>query len=136
MSFSPGFNVGSTLTFDSSWDMSNPSAALAQLVEVLGMEEVRSLVELYLDYTATELKGLATAPIEKQILKVHALKGSSSQIGAKLFSAQCRSVEMRLRETRALLTSDELTALQDGFSAASDQLRAWLQDPPTDESLQ
>ncbi len=94
------------------------------------MEEVRSLVQLYLDHTAGELNGLAAAPIDKQILKVHALKGSSSQIGAKIFSAQCRGVEMRLRETRGLLTADELAALQEGFATASDQLRAWLQNPP------
>lgn len=113
--------------------MPNPSATLAQLVEVLGMEEVRSLVQLYLDHTAAELQGLGGAPIDKQILKVHAIKGSSSQIGAKLFSAQCRSVEMRLRETRELLTTDELTALQNEFTTASDQLRDWLtQNPPQD----
>ncbi|MBX7120623.1 MAG: Hpt domain-containing protein [Opitutaceae bacterium] len=110
--------------------MPNPSATLAQLVEVLGMEEVRSLVQLYLDHTAAELQGLAAAPIDKQILKVHAIKGSSSQIGAKLFSAQCRSVEMRLRETRAPLTADELTVLQNEFATASDQLRDWLQKTP------
>lgn len=109
--------------------MSSPSAAIKQLVEVLGEDETRSLVELYLEHTQAELQRLPALPLEKQILTVHALKGSSAQVGVKVFGAQCRAVEARLRETREPLATSELASLQDEFTAASGALRAWLQGP-------
>lgn len=109
--------------------MPSPSAAIEQLVEVLGEEEVRALVELYLDHTHAELQRLSSYPLEKQIMTVHALKGSSTQVGARLFGAQCRAVEARLRETRELLTASELASLQNEFATASGTFRAWLQSP-------
>ncbi len=110
--------------------MPHPSAAIEQLVEVLGEEETRSLVELYLDHTHAELQRLASYPLEKQLMTVHALKGSSAQVGARLFGAQCRAMEARLRETRQPLTINELASLQSEFAAASGTFRAWLQSPP------
>jgi len=103
-------------------------STLAQLVDVLGLTEVRSLVELYLDHTAAELQRLAALPVDKQIMTVHAIKGSSSQLGAKVFAAQCRAMEMQLRDTRQALTSVELEALQQEFSTAGESFRMWLRE--------
>jgi|GEM_PF-2070356 len=106
--------------------MPSPYAALDQLIEVLGEEETRSLVELYLEHTSSEIKRIANLPFDKQALVVHALKGSSAQIGAKLFGAQCRAVESQLRETKTSLTHEQLEALLAEFDTAAAPFRAWL----------
>jgi len=103
---------------------SNPS--IDQLRQVLGDAETRGLIQLYLEHTAGEIRRLAILPLDHQIMVVHALKGSSSQVGAKLFGAQCKAVEMSLRESGQLLTPNQIENLASEFALASVPFQAWL----------
>lgn len=106
--------------------MPGTDSALAHLVEILGESEVRSVVKSYLEHTAQQLTALAALTPEKQLLAVHGMKGSSSQVGATLFAAQCRAVESQLRDEHRAVTPDEIAALRAGFAECSQDLTAWL----------
>lgn len=110
--------------------MPTTNASLDQLLEVLGEPETRGLVELYLTHTAAEIARLSTMPIDRQIMVVHALKGSSAQVGAKVFVAQCRAVEMGLRESQKVLTESQIENLKSEFDIAASPFRAWLATQP------
>jgi len=106
--------------------MAAPNPSIDQLRQILGDAETRGLVQLYLEHTAGEIRRLATLPLDRQIMVVHALKGKSAQVGAKLFGAQCKAVEMSLRESQQLLTPDQIENLASEFALASVPFQTWL----------
>lgn len=111
--------------------MPSPTSALNHLINVLGLEDTRDLVRIYLDQTAKELARLRQLPVNKQIIVVHGLKGSSSQVGAMLFAAQCGALETQLKHASVPLNEDELRALTDGFNECAAPFQTWLGQPVT-----
>ncbi|HRE08632.1 MAG TPA: Hpt domain-containing protein [Opitutaceae bacterium] len=111
--------------------MPSPTSALNHLIDVLGLEDTRDLVRIYLDQTAKELARLRQLPVNKQVIVVHGLKGSSSQVGAMLFAAQCGALETQLKHSSVPLNEDELRALTAGFNECAAPFQTWLGQPVT-----
>lgn len=105
--------------------MDCPNGEVAHLVEVLGEADTRELLSLYLEQTRTELERLPLVPRDRQLVKVHGLKGTSYQVGAHDFARACSSVEARLRTGSASLDDDDLRALLTAFELAAGRLRLW-----------
>ncbi|MFO1449579.1 MAG: Hpt domain-containing protein [Opitutaceae bacterium] len=106
--------------------MPSPTSSLDHLIDVLGTEDVRDLVRIYLDQTAKDLGRLLELPVKKQIILVHGLKGSSSQVGAMMFAAQCGALEAQLKHTDEPLSEAEVKALSSGFEECAVPFRTWL----------
>ncbi len=74
-------------------------SALDELREVMG-EDLDELIDAYLDDTARRLEELSRAvdrEPEVLIQVAHTLKGSSANVGARLFSARCAEVHQRAK---------------------------------------
>jgi len=101
-------------------------SSLDHLIDVLGLEDTKELVQIYLDQTVRELDRLGALPVGKQMIVVHGLKGSSYQVGALLFAAQCGALESQLKDSDAVLSTDELAVLRAGFDECAHQFKIWL----------
>jgi len=101
-------------------------SSLNHLIDVLGLEDTRDLVQIYLDLTARELDRLGTLPVSKQVIVVHGLKGSSYQVGALIFAAQCGALESQLKDSDTVLKTEELEALRAGFDECALHFKTWL----------
>jgi len=102
------------------------TSSLDHLIDVLGLEDTRELVQIYLDQTVRELDRLGTLPVRKQMIVVHGLKGSSYQVGALLFAAQCGALESQLKDSDVVLNTEELAALRAGFDECALDFKTWL----------
>jgi signal transduction histidine kinase/DNA-binding response OmpR family regulator/HPt (histidine-containing phosphotransfer) domain-containing protein len=78
-------------------------AVLDELREVMG-EEIRELIDAYLDDTARRLDELDQAidrDPEVLVQVAHTLKGSSANVGARRFSERCSEMHQRARQDAA-----------------------------------
>jgi HPt (histidine-containing phosphotransfer) domain-containing protein len=106
--------------------MDCPNGEVAHLVEVLGEADTRDLVTLYLEQTRKELERLPVIAADRQVVKVHGLKGTSYQVGAHEFARTCAAVELRLKSRPAPLEDEDLQELLSAFERAASGLRAWV----------
>ena len=78
-------------------------ATLDELREVMG-EEIRELIDAYLDDTARRLAELGEAverDSEALVQVAHTLKGSSANVGARRFSERCSELHLRAKQDGA-----------------------------------
>jgi HPt (histidine-containing phosphotransfer) domain-containing protein len=106
--------------------MDCPNGEVAHLVEVLGEADTRDLVTLYLEQTRMELERLAIIAADRQLVKVHGLKGTSYQVGAHEFARACAAVETRLKSRPGPVDDEDLQELLAAFERAASGLRAWV----------
>lgn len=105
--------------------MDCPNGEVAHLVEVLGEADTRDLLALYLEQTRTELERLPLVPPDRQLVKVHGLKGTSYQVGAHDFARACSAAEARLKARSGPLDNEDLRNLLSAFELAAGRLRLW-----------
>jgi len=120
------FNLAPLVQLRKPLTMQITTSSLNHLIDVLGPDDTRELVQIYLDQTARELDRLGTLPLSKQMIVIHGLKGSSYQVGALLFAAQCGALESQLRNSDAVLTPEERVALRAGFDECALHFKTWL----------
>ena len=78
-------------------------ATLDELREVMG-DEIRELIDAYLDDTARRLAELGEAverDSEALVQVAHTLKGSSANVGARRFSERCSELHLRAKQDGA-----------------------------------
>lgn len=110
--------------------MKAPLPALNDLADLLGEEESRALVRLYLSETGAAFERLRLASPEQQRMTVHSVRGSSNQVGARQVADLCRELDTTLREALRPLQSTEISALLAAHERYRTIVEMWLQTKP------
>lgn len=106
-----------------------PNAAVQMLVDELGVESTRELVEIYLKEFAKLREQLASGDRKLQRFAAHSLKSSAHHMGAIALSDMMARYEERLEQpTGAALTADEVAAADREFEVVAAPLRTFLAD--------
>lgn len=104
-----------------------PNASVQLLVDELGVESTRELVEIYLKEFAKLRGQLASSDRKLQRFAAHSLKSSSHHMGAVALSEMMARYEERLEQPNgAALTTDEVTAAEREFEVVAVPLRTFL----------
>ena len=100
-----------------------PNERLKSLVEILGENETRELVRIYLGSVPKLLKELAGSDRENARRAAHSLKSSSQQMGAAEIAAQALELERRLDADGPAVTPLELSLFQARYKRMETVLR-------------
>lgn len=104
-----------------------PNAAVQMLVDELGVESTRELVEIYLREFTKLRSQLASGDRKQQRFAAHSLKSSSHHMGAVALSEMMARYEERLENpVGAALSTDEVTAAEREFEVGAADLRVFL----------
>lgn len=102
-----------------------PTAELAQLAELLGLEDTRDIVRTYLDeFPRLHLRLSHGTPAE-QHRTAHSLKSSARQMGALALSERLGELEARLTTPGARVTPADLAAITTDFEKSAAALRSF-----------
>ncbi len=103
-------------------------AVFDQLRALQAEDELRELVNLYLDYTpqllAAQRDALARGDAPALQRAAHTLKGSSASLGATALAALCQEIETRARADTLTGAADLLTQAEGEFARVRDALAA------------
>jgi len=102
-----------------------PNDRLAGLVLILGDEDTRELVRLYLGSVPRLLADLGGGDRASSQRAAHSLKSSSDQMGATGLWQQAKALEARIMGGGALPTAEELAALDAEFRQVDEALRGY-----------
>ncbi|MGH7994932.1 MAG: Hpt domain-containing protein [Opitutaceae bacterium] len=98
---------------------------LAGLIAVLGDDETRELVRLFLSSTPLLLADMAGPDPDRVRRAAHNLKSSAQQMGASELSEQSRAIEARLHEGGPRPSPAEIALLQGRFRSVEKRLRSY-----------
>lgn len=102
-----------------------PNDRLAGLALILGDDDTRELVRLYLSSVPSLLADIAGADRESSQRAAHSLKSSSDQMGATSLWQQAKALEARIMQGGPLPTPEEMAALNEGYQEAERALRGY-----------
>lgn len=104
-----------------------PNPDLADLANLLGEENVRTLLGTFLSEYPTLLAQLSQGDRKLRHRIVHSLKSNTRIIGARELSVQMAELEARLGSpTGADIETSEIEALTTRFAAVAQELRDYL----------
>jgi HPt (histidine-containing phosphotransfer) domain-containing protein len=104
-----------------------PNAAVQLLVDELGVESTRELVEIYLKEFTKLRDQLASGDRQRQRFAAHSLKSSSHHMGAVALSEMMARYEERLEQPAGTaLTAEEVAAADREFEIGAAPLRVFL----------
>lgn len=104
-----------------------PNEELAELANVLGEDNAKTLVRTFLREFPISFRGLS-APERKERHRIaHSLKGNSRLIGAHRLSQRLAALEARLEDPAGLdVTAKDLTEITAEYEAVAGALRAYV----------
>ena len=103
-----------------------PNSDLADLVAVLGLDNVRMLVRTFLREYPVLLQKLEGGDRSTQHRLVHSLKSNARVIGARELSAEMAAIEARIGGAGGPdLTAAEIARIRASFDAAAAPLRVF-----------
>jgi hypothetical protein len=102
-----------------------PNDRLAGLVLILGDDDTRELVRLYLGSVPRLLADIAGPDRATSQRGAHSLKSSSDQMGATGLWLQAKNLEARMMKGGPLPAPEELTALHEEFQQVDLALRGY-----------
>lgn len=106
-----------------------PNAALAELADVLGEDNVRTLVRTFLHDFPASFDQLGGGDRKSRHRIAHSLKSNSKLMGALELSQRMAELEARLEpENGADITPQDLTAIAAEFETVARPLRAFVGD--------
>ena len=104
-----------------------PTAALAELAEVLGVDNVQTLVQTFLRDFPVSFQELSNSDRKNQHRVAHSLKSNARLMGAMTLSAQMAELEKRLEPaTGPGVTPADLAAISTEFETIAGPLRAFV----------
>lgn len=103
-----------------------PNQSIAELIDILGLEDTRELVRTYLREFDSIIRALASGSREAQHRLAHALKSSARHMGALHLSQRMAALETRLQEASGEVTADDLRAITEEFERSASPLRAFV----------
>jgi HPt (histidine-containing phosphotransfer) domain-containing protein len=106
-----------------------PNEALAELSEVLGADNVKTLVRTFLRDFPISIRDLEEGDRKNQHRFAHSMKSNARLMGAHDLSHRMAELEERLTgSTGAGLTPEDLTAIRAEFEAVAGPLRLFVAD--------
>lgn len=102
-----------------------PNESLRTLAELVGEDETRELVRIYLSSVPRILADIASADRELAHRAAHSLKSSSYQMGLAEVSEQAKEIELRLHAGGSLAAPYEITLLTARLKKLEPVLRAY-----------
>ncbi len=112
---------------DSPTTPSAPNAAVQLLVDELGLESTRELVEIYLTEFSRLRAQLASGDSQQQRFAAHSLKSSAHHMGAMELAAMMAGFEIQLERPGCLPLGDsEIARVDHAFEENAAGLRAFL----------
>lgn len=104
-----------------------PNSSVQMLVDELGIESTRELVEIYLREFTKLRDQLASGDRKQQRFAAHSLKSSSHHMGAIALSEMMARFEERLEQPAgAALDAAEVAAVEREFEVVTAPLRSFL----------
>lgn len=105
-----------------------PNAALAELADVLGEDNVRTLVRTFLRDFPVSFNTLSTGDRKNRHRIAHSMKSNSRLMGASTLSDRMAELEARLADNeQAEVTPADLAAITADFEAIAGPLRAFVE---------
>jgi HPt (histidine-containing phosphotransfer) domain-containing protein len=105
-----------------------PNAALAELAEVLGADNVRTLVRTFLRDFPVSFRELNGGDRKNRHRLAHSMKSNSRLMGAYELSRQLAALEARLEtEEGTDVTPEDLAEISAGFESIAGPLRAFVE---------
>jgi HPt (histidine-containing phosphotransfer) domain-containing protein len=105
--------------------ISAPNDRLAGLVLILGDDDTRELVRLYLGSVPRLLADIGGTDRQSSQRAAHSLKSSSDQMGASGLWQQAKALEARIMGGGPLPSPEELAALDAEFRKVEEALRGY-----------
>lgn len=104
-----------------------PNTALSELAEVLGEDNVRTLVRTFLRDFPASIHELSNAVRKERHRAAHSMKSNSRLMGAMELSARMAELEKRLESSEgADVTPADLAAINAEFEEVAGPLRAFV----------
>lgn len=104
-----------------------PNQALAELAEVLGVDNVRTLVRTYLRDFPVSFREFSRGVHPDRHRLAHSMKSNSRLIGALQLSQRMAALELRLSANpNENVTADEIAAIGREFEEIATPLRAFV----------
>jgi HPt (histidine-containing phosphotransfer) domain-containing protein len=104
-----------------------PNAALAELSDVLGTDNVRTLVRTFLRDFPASIRDLATNDRKSQHRFAHSMKSNARLMGALALSRQMAGIEERLaEESGGDVTPQDIAAISAEFETVAAPLRNFV----------
>jgi HPt (histidine-containing phosphotransfer) domain-containing protein len=103
-----------------------PNEALAELAEVLGDDNVRTLVRTFLRDFPVSFSELKNGDRQNQHRVAHSMKSNSRLMGALELSQRMAKLEAHLENEGATVSAQELTEISAEFEAIAVPLRAFV----------
>jgi hypothetical protein len=106
-----------------------PNEALAELSDVLGADNVKTLVRTFLRDFPISIRDLETGPRKDQHRFAHSMKSNARLMGANDLSHRMAELEERLSgDSGASLTPQDVTAIKTEFEVVAGPLRLFVAD--------
>lgn len=105
-----------------------PTDALRDLAEVLGEDNVRSLVRTFLSEFPVSVQELTRGDRKNRHRIAHSLKSNARLMGALRLSERMASLEARLEGGGEDVTPGDLASIQVEFDEIAGPLRGFVQD--------
>ena len=102
-----------------------PNERLANLIAVLGDEETRELVRIFLNSAPRLIADIGGTDPDRVRRAAHTLKSSAHQMGASDLAQQAKTIEDRLHEGGPVPTPAELKLLQGQFRSVEKRLKSY-----------
>ena len=104
-----------------------PNEALAELSDVLGVENVKTLVHTFLRDFPISIRDIAAGNRKDRHRFAHSMKSNARLMGAHDLSSRMATLEDRLAgETGGDLTKEDLAAIKSEFEAIAAPLRKFV----------
>ena len=102
-----------------------PNPALVELAAILGDDDVRTLVRLFLAEFPAALRAIASSGRDDARRLAHSQKSTARLMGAPALAEKMAALEQRLTAPGATLTAAELAAATGEFERAAAALRKY-----------
>jgi HPt (histidine-containing phosphotransfer) domain-containing protein len=103
-----------------------PNEALAELADVLGDDNVRTLVRTFLRDFPVSFNELKGGDRQNRHRVAHSMKSNSRLMGAMELSRRMATLEARLENEGATVTPQELAEISAEFESIAGPLRAFV----------
>lgn len=104
-----------------------PNDAIAQLVDILGEEDARDLVQTFFKEYDGLLRKLVSGAREEQHLAAHGLKSSSRHMGLASLAQRFSVLETRLLEPDGNVDSHDIAIINAEYERVIPPLRKYIQ---------
>lgn len=102
-----------------------PNDSIAQLIDILGLEDTRDLVRTYLQEYDGIIRVLSEGNREVQHRAAHSLKSSSSLMGLESLASYLAELELRLTQSSGKVNTDDIELIAKKIAGSIQSLKVF-----------